>query len=470
MTTTVSLRIVGENGQVVGVIRATKKELAALGTDAAAAGRQAEQGGKQVDGMGAAAERTARRTRTAAQGARAMGAAAEASGRQAERAGRQIDGAGTAAERSHRRFGLLSGTLGQLKGVLVGYAGLQGLRALVASVDTYSDIVGKLKQVTKGEAELAEAKAKTFEISQQYFQSLDATVSLYGRASRALEQYGYSQQTVAKLTETVSAGLLLDRASTQEAASAMLQLSQALGTGALRGEEFNAVNEAAPSIMRALADSLGQPIGKLREMAEAGELTIDKLVDAWTGPNAAKIIAGASEVPLTIGRAWQNTRNEIVRFVGEIDQSLGASRGAAEVVLALGRNLNVVATVAVTVATVYGVRLVQSLVLSTRMFIANTTAAGANTLGLYAAGGAAARLTPRRWQRPSPRAACRRRWRSWAARSGCWSWAWPHWPRASRPPEPRPRRTASAYATRRAARRRRWMSSTRRRVPIASVH
>jgi tape measure domain-containing protein len=393
MTTTVSLRIVGENGQVVGTIRATKKELAALGADAAAAGRQAQEGGKKVDGMGEAAERTARRTRATAQGARAMGAAVEASGRQAERAGRQIDGAGAAAERSRRGFGLLSGTLGDLRGILAGYVGLQGLRALVASVDTYSDVVGKLKQATKGEAELAAAKAKTFEISQKYFQELDATVTLYGRASRALEQYGYSQQTVSKLTETVSAGLLVDRATVQESASAMLQLSQALGAGALRGEEFNAVNEAAPSIMRALADSLDVPIGKLRQMAEDGALTVDVLVDAWTGARADAIIKGASNVPLTIGRAWQNTRNEIVRYLGEIDQSIGASRGAAEVVLALGRNLNVVATVAVTVATVYGVRLVQSLILSTRQFVVNTAAAGANTVGLYAAGGAAARLT-----------------------------------------------------------------------------
>lgn len=391
MSQTVSLRIVGENGQVVGTIRATKKELASLGGEAENVGKKVEGSAKNVDTLGAAADNTGKRTKRARKDVADLGAAAESTGQQAQRAGRQVDGMGEASERSRRRFGLLSGTLGELKGVLAGYAGLRGLQALVRSVDTYSDVIGKLKQVTNGESELAEAKAKSFDISQKYFQRLDATVTLYGRASRALDAYGYSQQTVAKLTETVSAGLLVDRATTAEASSAVLQLSQALGTGALRGEEFNAVNEAAPSVMLALADSLGQPIGKLRDMAEAGELTIDKLVDAWTGPNAAKIIAGASEVPLTIGRAWQNTKNEIIRYVGEIDQSTGASQGAAAFISALGRNLHLLTTLTIAAAVAYNGKLIVSLVNGLTAWATSTAAQARFALSLAAMEGMSTR-------------------------------------------------------------------------------
>lgn len=391
MSQTVSLRIVGENGQVVGTIRATKKELASLGGEADSVGKKAEATAKSVDTLGAAADNTGKRTKRARKDVTDLGAAAESTGQQAQRAGRQIDSAGEASERSRRRFGLLSGTLGELKGVLAGYAGLRGLQALVRSVDTYSDVVGKLKQVTNGESELAAAKAKTFDISQKYFQSLDATVTLYGRASRALETYGYSQQTVAKLTETVSAGLLVDRATTAEAASVMLQLSQALGAGALRGEEFNAANEAAPSVMRALANSLGQPIGKLREMAEAGALTNDVLVKAFTGPEGDKIIAAAEHIPLTIGRAWQVAKNEIVRYVGEIDQSMGASQGAATFIALLGRNLHLLTTLTIAAAVAYNGKLIVSLINGLTAWATSTAAQARFGLSLAAMEGMSTR-------------------------------------------------------------------------------
>lgn len=281
---TVTLRIVGDNGQLVGTIRASKSELKGLGTDAASAGNTGARG---------------------------------------------LDKLGDAADRTQRKAGVLSGTLRELKGLLAGYVGVQSVRELARAADTYSDIVGKLAQVTTGERDLAVAKAATFAIAQKTYQQLDATVTLYSRSAQALAQYNVSQAKVAELTETINQGLLVSRATTAESASAVLQLSQALGAGALRGEEFNAVNEAAPRLMQALAESLGVPRGKLKELAEEGELTVDKLLKAWTGSNAKKIATEASEVPLTIERAWQQVKNRLVQFVGEGDQLAGTSRAIA---------------------------------------------------------------------------------------------------------------------------------------------
>lgn len=350
---TVTLRIVGENGKLVASVRTSKAELVSLGKAAEATGKQAGVGAAGIDKTGIAAERTGRKARTAKPAVDGLGKAAADTGVKSVAGARGVDQIGAAAERTGRRMSLLGGTLGQIKGLIAGYAGLQGISALVRSVDTYSDIVGKLKQVTTGEIELGNAKAKTFAIAQKYYQQLDSTVTLYARSSRALEEYGFNQAKVAKLTETVSAGLLLDRATVQESASAVLQLSQALGAGALRGEEFNAVNEAAPSLMRLLAQSMGRPRSELKKLAEDGELTIDRLVAAFTGPRAALLMAEASKAPLTIGRAWQQAKNDMTRYFGGADQSAGTSTVVANGIALIGRHLATIVTLSLTLAGIW---------------------------------------------------------------------------------------------------------------------
>lgn len=333
MTQTVTLRIVGENGQLVGVIRASKTELDGLGKSATSAGAQAARGARQVDELGNASERT------------------------------------------RRRATMLGGTLGQIKTLLGGLFIAQTLQDLGRLGDTYSDINGKLKQVSASERELATARAETFRISQQYFQQWDATAQLWTRAAMTSDTLRNNQEKLGNIIETVSASLLVNRASTAEAASAMLQLSQSIGSGVLRGEEFRAVYEAAPQLMQLLAESMGKPIGALKELAEEGELTIDEMIKAWTGPNAQKIIDAASEVPLTIGRAWQNLRNDVLRRLGEIDQALGITGGVATGIAQLPTVFGAIGKAAGVLALILAGRLAGSLATTTRAFFANQVAA-----------------------------------------------------------------------------------------------
>lgn len=309
----VTLRIVGENGKLVAAVRGSTAELDKLGKAADESGQRARAGATGVDRFGDSAQRTRARVRG------------------------------------------LSGTLGEMKASVVGlvgtFAGIQGLGMLGRTVDTYSDIIGKLDQATDSEAALARAKADTFRIAQQTYQQLEATVTLYQRSNQALEQYGVSQTKVAQLTQAINQGLLVSRATTAEAAATALQLSQALGAGALRGEEFNAVNEAAPRLMKALAESMDVPRGALKKLAEEGKLTIDVLLKAWTGPEADRIAEEAAQVPLTISRAWQTTKNDVLRYVGEIDQGMGTSRAIAQGIALIGRNVGLLVGVVATAAT-----------------------------------------------------------------------------------------------------------------------
>lgn len=323
--------------------------------------------------------------------------AAGGAGQQTARSGRAVDQLGDAASRTEKRIAALGGTVNRLKsfagGLAAAFVSAQGIRGAASVADIYSDIVGKLSQVTKGERELATAKASTFAIAQRYYQNLDATVTLYARARGALEQYGEGHARVAALTSTINAGLLVSRAGAAESASAILQLSQALGAGALRGEEFNAVNEAAPRLMKALADSLGVPRGALKKLAEEGALTVDVLLEAWTGEQAEQIAKEAEKVPLTIARAWQLAGNELTRYLGEADQQSGASAAVAQAIASVGDNLGVLVTLATLAGTVMAGKLAQAAYASAAALVTQTAAAAASSTGFTALGVSAARLT-----------------------------------------------------------------------------
>lgn len=320
---------------------------------------------QSVKSLGDAAQATGQKTARSAQGADTLARASAGAGQQAMRSAQSVDRLGQSADRAGQRVRGLSGlaeraangmqrfaggALAQARNLAVAYGSLSGVQSLIRTADAYSDIVGKLQQATRGEQELATAKAATFRIAQQTYQELDATVTLYSRSAQALAQYNVSQAKVAELTASINRGLLISRASQAESASAILQLSQALGTGRLAGEEFNAVNEAAPRLMQALAESLGVPRSALKKLAEEGKLTLDVLLKAWTGENAKKLEAEAAKVPLTIARAWQQTRNEFTRYIGESDQASNTSAQIAQGVSAIGRELPLIISSATTLA------------------------------------------------------------------------------------------------------------------------
>lgn len=329
---TVTLRIVGENGQLVAAVRTSNAELGKLGAQARDTGNQAAAGARQVRGIGDAAQRTERQVNT------------------------------------------LRGSLGGLKTMLAGVVGVQTIRQLGGMADGYSDIIGKLRQVSNGERELAQAKADTFRISQETYQQLDATVTLYQRGYDALKQYNVGQKQVAEMTETVNRGLLVSRATAAESASAVLQLSQALGAGALRGEEFNAVNEAAPRLMKLLADSMHVQRGELKKLAEDGKLTVDVLLKAFTGPQAKKLAEEAAAVPLTMSRAWVQFKNEALKAIGEVDQAQGASATIAAAIAGLAKNIDMLIKVGIVLAVVYGGRVLGALVSATAAMVKKNVA------------------------------------------------------------------------------------------------
>ena len=137
------------------------------------------------------------------------------------------------------------------------------------------------------------------------FSEMADVVARFG--NNAGDAFGSSEEIVA-FADLIQKQMTIAGASTQEASNAMLQLSQALGSGVLRGDELNSIFEQAPNLIQSIADYLDVPIGQIREMASEGELSAD-VVKAAIFASADEINAKFEEMPMTWGQIWQSTKN-----------------------------------------------------------------------------------------------------------------------------------------------------------------
>jgi tape measure domain-containing protein len=212
-------------------------------------------------------------------------------------------------------------------------------RQLIQTADAYSGIVAKLKLVSGSTQEFAAAQSQLFEISQRNMTPLAETVQLYSRLATSMRDLGRSQKDTLAITDLVGKTIRISGADASSAAAGILQFSQAIGSGVLRGDEFNSMMENAPRLAKALADGLNVPIGSLREMAAQGELTADKVVNAILSQSEA-IKREYTTMPVTVSGAFQQIQNALTAYVGQTDQANGASKELAEALSLIANNLN----------------------------------------------------------------------------------------------------------------------------------
>lgn len=239
-----------------------------------------------------------------------------------------------------------------------GFQLVQGVRNIVASADAYSSLEGQLKLVTDSASEFLYVQNELNRISFETRGDIGSMTKLYSALAPTFREMGKSTEESTRLVSLYNKSLALTSPTATEASSATLQFAQAMGSGVLRGEEFNSIMENGRGVAMMLADGLDVPIGSLRAMAEQGELTADIVVAALERQEAT-INEKFTNIPLTVSGAWQNMRTQAMLYIGEQDKAIGASTAFAE-------SLNVVAANIDTVASVTGGALV----------LATTAAAG----------------------------------------------------------------------------------------------
>lgn len=165
----------------------------------------------------------------------------------------------------------------------------------------------------------------------------------YGRIAMATADLGLKQNEVSNIVETVSLALKVNGATAAETTSTLIQLSQAFGKGKLDGDEFRTIMEAAPPVMRKLAESLGVPFGALKDLAAQGQITAEVLTKAWNNPAYLSQLRRQADGMQTISGSITVARNSLVSFVSAVDQVIPVSKIATNVISGFAKTLQLLA-------------------------------------------------------------------------------------------------------------------------------
>jgi len=235
------------------------------------------------------------------------------------------------------------------------------VRKLVELADTFTNIQNRLGTVTKSTEELSLVTEGLFGISNRTRQSFESTAEVYARIGLAAKDLGVSQQQLLEFTESLNQAVALSGASATEASAGLIQLSQGLASGALRGDELRSVLEQLPAVADVIAKSMNITRGQLREMGAQGKITADIVLNAFQKARVELQEKFAKTVP-TIGQSFVVLRNNVVGLIGSFNKSSGASTTLAKAILSIADNVEplarAVAAVAITLGTVFAVQAV----------------------------------------------------------------------------------------------------------------
>lgn len=195
-----------------------------------------------------------------------------------------------------------------IKRTVAAYVSIQSVGKALNISDELVQTTSRLNMMNDGVQTTAELVNMVYAAAQDARGSFGQMADVVARfGNNAKDAFSSSEEVVA-FADLIQKQMTIAGASTQEAANAELQLSQALGSGVLRGDELNSIFEQAPNLIQNIADYLDVPIGKIREMAADGELSAD-VVKAAIFSAADDINSKFNEMPMTWGQMWQSMQN-----------------------------------------------------------------------------------------------------------------------------------------------------------------
>lgn len=275
--------------------------------------------------------------------------------------------------RTERSISSMEGTMSSLTGVAKGLLAALSVQQVASYADAWTELNNKVaNSVRTGETQ-TEVMQRIFDVSQATQSSLNGTATLYARLERGTRAYNTSAEDLVRLTTIINQGFAVSGATAQEAENAIIQLSQGIASGVLRGEEFNSVSEQGSRLMVALADSMGVSIGQLRAMAAQGQLTTDVVVKGLLSQGDA-IGKEFANTTVSIAKGLQVAGNNVTKFFGENSTVKSFAAGFRDSVITISENLETLSGALIIVAGIMGSRYVGALAMSTAAKISDIAA------------------------------------------------------------------------------------------------
>lgn len=240
---------------------------------------------------------------------------------------REIDGVSKASDNATKSTDLL-------KRALAGLGAAFSVGQLLQIIDGYTSLINRLKLVTESTKNLVAINKELFEISNRTFASYNATITLYSRFAFATEKLGISQRRLLGIVESINLAATLSGTGAENQKAGLVQLSQAISSNLLRGDELTSILENVPRIAKVIADGMNVTIGDLKKLGEEGKITANDIVQAFE-KSAPKLKEEFDKTVPTVGNALTVLKNTLTRTLGELDQSSGVSRLLAASLLSL---------------------------------------------------------------------------------------------------------------------------------------
>lgn len=196
-----------------------------------------------------------------------------------------------------------------IRGFIGAYATIQTAKNVLGASDELVQTTSRLNMMNDGLQSTQDLFNMVYIAANDARGSLTDMASVVARFGNNARDAFSSSAEVVQFANLIQKQMTIAGASTQEAANAELQLSQALGSGVLRGDELNSIFEQAPNLIQNIADYLDVPIGKIREMAADGELSAG-VVKAAIFAAADDINANFESMPMTWGQMWTKFQND----------------------------------------------------------------------------------------------------------------------------------------------------------------
>jgi tape measure domain-containing protein len=305
-----------------GKSAATGIEATGKAADKAAAGIKSV--GKEASGAAPAVKTTGEHARTASEHLTKTGQAAE-------KAGQGLDGLGKKASVMQQ----LSAALGKVFAAIVA---ADVAKNFIQTADAMTQLDGKIKLATTSAAGFARVKQSLIAIANETGVSVADAGTAFSRLSGAVTEAGGSTQDTLNIVKAFGLAAKISGASATEASNAMIQLGQGMAAGTLRGDELNSVLEAAPRFAKALADSMGVPVGSLKSLAEAGKITAQEIIKVAGQMKVLEAEAGA--MGNTVSGAVTRLQNAWSQWVGNANDASGVNGKLAESIDMVARNFD----------------------------------------------------------------------------------------------------------------------------------
>ena len=246
-----------------------------------------------------------------------------------------------ASEKARAEVGKIGSSLSGLTKLLAGLASVGFAKSVLDTADAMQSINSQVRQVTSSETEYLSVQRQLLDTANRTRASLESTASLYVSTSRALKDYGYTQQEILKFTEATNNAMTIGGVGAQQQAAALMQLSQALGSGVLQGDEFKSISEAAPILLDTIAEYMGKSRAEIKKLGSEGQLTADVIFKAISGASE-KFGEQAAKMPMTMGQALTVFSNNWQSMVSKLLNDSGAMSGIAAIIKLIADNLTLV--------------------------------------------------------------------------------------------------------------------------------